>query len=64
MIQITKYDNDLKLTYLFTNFCGNILADLLVVILILIFAPSPFCRFTYCRFCGLTQFIAEIKQIR
>ena len=50
-------------TYLITNFLGDVLADLLVVILIFIFAPNPVCGFTYCRFCGATQLIAEIKQI-
>ena len=53
----------LTLTYLITNFLGNVLADLLVVLLVLVFAPNPVCGFTYCRFCGATQLIAEMKQI-
>ena len=62
-IPITKSDMKLTRTYLITNFLGDVLADLLVVILILVFAPNPVCRFTYCIFCGATQLIAEIKRI-
>ena len=57
-----KLNNNKKI-YLVANFFCHLLADLLIDSLVLVLAPLPLRRLTLFYFCGVTELIADRKEI-
>ena len=63
LYKLNNNNDNYKNVYLFANFFCHILADLLVDSLVFILAPLPLGRLTLFYFCGVTELIADGKEI-